>query len=358
MKNTHIAILALTAAAVLAGCKDQTETRPPARPVLSMVIEHPRSSVEGFAGAIEPRYRAAHGFRLLGRVITRDVNVGDFVRKGARLAALDPIALDFAVNAARADLATASAQFANASGIEKRRRILVEQKSMPPEQFEAAQQAREAAKATVTRARTALDKAVEQRGYAELLAEFDGVVTSVDTEMGQMVSSGQAAITVARPEVRDAVIDAPDDICAGLHEGDPFEVALQIDPGRRETGRVREISPQVDPLTHSRRVKIALEAPQDAFRLGSTITAYLSAAGQRRITIPASALLERDAKTLVWVVDPATNTVTPRDVAVASRDGQSIVISSGLEAGVRIAIAGVHSLVAGQSVRIPEEAPQ
>jgi len=328
------------------------------RPVLSAVAQQQTSALHAFAGTIEPRYTANLAFRVLGRVIERDVKAGDNVKKGARLAALDPVPLDLAVKDARAGLANAEARLANALATERRRRTLLEEGHVPPQQLEAAEQARQAAEAAVTQARSALDKAIEQRSYAELSAEFDGVVTAVDVEVGQVVTAGQPVITVARPDVREAVIDVPDDVAANLREGSPFEVALLIAPSQRVSGQVREIAPRVDPLTHSQRVKIALDSPPDDFRLGTNITAYATAQTASQISIPAAALFEQDGKQRVWVVDPAAKTVSPREVMIQSRDSKTAFLKAGLEPGDRVVTAGVHSLVSGQSVKIPEEAPQ
>jgi len=224
--------------------------------------------------------------------------------------------------------------------------------------LEAAQQAREGAEAAVTRIRSVLDKALEQRGYAELSAEFDGVVTAVDTEVGHVVAPGQPVFTVARPDVREAVIDVPDDSAASLQEGTPFQVALLISPSKRINGRVREIAPRVDALTHTRRVKIALGDPPADFRLGTTITAYALPQAAGQIKIPAAALFDRDGKLYVWIADPGARTVSLREVTVFSRDGQTAIVTAGLAPGDRVVTAGVHSLVPGQSVRIPEEAPK
>ena len=183
MKSTY-AVLLLSGAALLGGCDSTSPPPPPVRPVLSAVAQQQTSALHAFAGTIEPRYTANLAFRVLGRVIERDVKAGDNVKKGARLAALDPVPLDLAVKDARAGLANAEARLANALATERRRRTLLEEGHVPPQQLEAAEQARQAAEAAVTQARSALDKAIEQRSYAELSAEFDGVVTAVDVEVG------------------------------------------------------------------------------------------------------------------------------------------------------------------------------
>ena len=359
MKNSSAFLLMLAAAAFLGGCDSDSKTpNQKVRPVLSAVVERQVGASASFAGTIEPRYSASLAFRVLGRVITRDVNAGDSIKKGARLAALDPVPFDLAVRDARAGLANAEAQLTNALASERRLKTLFEEKHIPPQQLEAAQQARAAAEAGVTQARSVLDKAIEQRSYTELSAEFDGVVTAVNFEVGQVVSAGQPVVTVARPDVREAVIDVPDDAATSLGEGSPFEVALLIAPSVRSGGRVREIAPRVDVLTHSQRVKIALDNPPADFRLGTNITAYALEQSTGHVKIPAAALFEQDGKQAVWIVDPAARTVSLREVKISSRGSEAAIVTAGLNSGDRVVTAGVHSLASGQSVRIPEETQQ
>jgi membrane fusion protein, multidrug efflux system len=348
----------LLCAGLLGGCRSEGTELPPERPVLFTVVQESRAASAGFAGTVEPRIRSGLGFRILGRVIARDVNAGDQVTKGQRLAALDPQALDFAVRAAKADFANSTALFNNAAATEGRNSVLFEQRNISADQFEQIRQARQSAEAAVTRARTTLDKAVEQRGYAELTAEYDGIVTSADTEVGQTVSAGQAVITIARPDIREAVIDVDEDISAPLTEGTPFEIALQMAPARRVTGRVREISPQLDPLTHSRRVKITLAEGADDFRLGATITAYLAGNGLKTIKIPAAAVWQQGGQSFVWIVDLQSKTVASRPVRIASVEGNTATIAAGLQPGTRVVTAGVHFLAEGQLVKVSNEASE
>jgi membrane fusion protein, multidrug efflux system len=70
--------------------------------------------------------------------------------------------------------------------------------------------------------------------------------------------------------------------------------------------------------------------------------------------VPASAVLAKDGESSVWVVDPATSTVSLRKVDVAP-DDQGIRVNGGLAAGARVVTAGIHSLKQGQKVRIEQE---
>lgn len=355
MRRLPHLMLGLLALGTLASCS-KSEEKPPEiiRPVLSVVIEPQTSQTFGFAGSVEPQVSADLAFRLLGRVVSRDVNVGDIVSKGTTIAALDPTALELAVQAAKAELSNAEAQFANAAASEERQRQLLAAANTSQAVFDAAQQARKAAEAGVERAKAALAKSQEQLGYARLFSDFDGVVTAVGAEVGQTVSAGQTVVTVARSDLREAVVDIPDQLVGDLTAGTPFQVILQSLPTIQTEAKLREIAPQSEGSTRTRRVKLMLTDPPQAFRLGSTVTATRVAKVAPTIELPMSALLEKDGVDKVWIVDPQTSSVSVKEIKVAAKGAATFTVAEGLEAGVRVVTAGVHSLSEGQKVKVPE----
>ncbi|TPK37617.1 efflux RND transporter periplasmic adaptor subunit [Mesorhizobium sp. B2-5-4] len=341
--------------AALAACSKSDEKPPEiVRPVLSVVVEPRTTQTFGFAGSVEPQVSADLAFRLLGRVVSRDVKVGDIVSKGTTIAALDPTALELAVQAAKAELSNAEAQFANAAASEERQRQLLTSANTSQSVFDAAQQARKAAEASVERAKASLAKSQEQLGYARLFSDFDGVVTAVGAEVGQTVSPGQTVVTVARSDPREAVVDIPDQLTGDLTAGTPFHVILQSLPTIQTEAKLREIAPQAEGSTRTRRVKLTLTDPPQAFRLGSTVTAIRMTKVGPRIELPISALLDKNGSEKVWIVDPQTSSVSMRDIKVASKAGGTFTVAEGLEAGMRVVTAGVHNLSEGQKVKVPE----
>jgi multidrug efflux pump subunit AcrA (membrane-fusion protein) len=68
--------------------------------------------------------------------------------------------------------------------------------------------------------------------------------------------------------------------------------------------------------------------------------------------LPLSALKEEQGRTVVWVVDRNSMTVTPQPVKLAGADGNDAVITGGLTAGQIVVTAGVHVLNPGQKVRL------
>jgi membrane fusion protein, multidrug efflux system len=164
---------------VVAACTDATTAPPPVRPVLSVVADVRTTETIGpFAGTIEPRYTVALGFQVFGRLIARDVNVGDVVTKGQQLAAIDPAVQTISMRSAQASLNSAEAQLATATAAEERERTLLEQRVIAPSQFELIQQNRETAAANVTQAKDKLAKAQDELSYTQLYSTVDGIVTA------------------------------------------------------------------------------------------------------------------------------------------------------------------------------------
>ncbi len=67
--------------------------------------------------------------------------------------------------------------------------------------------------------------------------------------------------------------------------------------------------------------------------------------------LPIQALLEKDGKTEIWVIDPKTQTVSLQDIQVVERRSESFVADN-VEVGSYVAIAGVNELKQGQKVRL------
>ena len=356
MKSRARIIAALVACVLsTAGCKQDAELPQPVRPVLSTVVEPARSAESVLVGAIEPQFKTDLAFRVLGRLIARPVKLGDSVAEGQTVATIDSVPLELAVRAARAELSKAEAQLARASATEQRKRMLIATDATTRQTLDDAEQVRAGAEASVAHAQANLTKALEQLGYAQLKADFAGVVTAVSADVGQVVTPGQTVVTIARPDVREAVVDIGPDFPVPLRIGLPFSVSLQLLPTVQVEGRIREITPQADPVTRTYRVRIALRDPPPSFRLGSTVTVKLRNDQSSTLRLPVSAILSKDGETFVWVVDLPASTVSLHKVDVVM-DAAGALVSGGLAAGTRIVTAGIHSLKPGQKVRIEQDA--
>jgi RND family efflux transporter MFP subunit len=357
-------LLGIALLALLGACRQdrQAEVAPPVRPVLSVKAEINETETLGpFVGSIQPRYNTDVGFRVFGRMVARFVDVGAIVRKGDDIATLDPSVQLIMVRNAEAVLANAEAQYANAEAEEKRQRPLVERNITPQAQFDVIVQNRDTAAANLIRAKASLRRAQDVLSFTQIHADFDGVVTGRYAEPGQVVNPGQKIVTIARPEIREAVFSVTSDLADILANRNDFEMQVRLDPATAmKAAAVRGVDPAADPTTRTRTVYLTLNDPVPAFRLGVTVYVTLQKPISPRIDLPTTALLETDAKTRVWVVEKkpsgADATVSLRDVTVTSRTAETITIASGLSAGERVVTAGIHSLKPGQAVKLPSEA--
>ena len=334
------------------GCrKTEIELVEPVRPVLS-VIATPRGAGEtGYSGIVEPRYQTDLSFRLLGRIVSRDVDVGDQVKAGQTLAKIDPVELEIAVRSATASVSNAVAQRDNAAKSLSRQTKLMATNAISQADFDVAKKNAEAATSAVAQAQTDLDKASEELSYASLKADIDGVVTGIFAEVGQTVGAGQTVMSIANPNEREAVVDISEDVIRSIVVGAEYRIVLQISEKIECMGKVREIAPQVDTKTRTSRVRISLTNASESFRLGATIKAFSLSDTKKNIYLPDTAILERDGQTFVWLVEPSTKQVSSVKVTIARRDGNGVEIESGVNSGDRVVIAGVNSLENGQLIR-------
>jgi RND family efflux transporter MFP subunit len=302
------------------------------------------------AGIIASQVQADLSFRLAGRLTSRNVNVGDSVLAGQIVAELDPTGLELALRAVGADLASAKAQLENAQGIEQRQRELFASGTITQANFELAELRLKLAQATFARAQSGLRKAEDQLGYAQLRAVVDGVVTAIHLDPGSDLMPGQPVLTIAEPERRDAVVDVPEGLAGSLVKGTAFEVLLQLEPSIRARGILREIAPEADSATRTRRIKIGLVDPTTAFRIGTTVTVQPVTGRAVQIEIPVTAIWAIDRRSYVWLIDGDKHTVSRLEVMIDRRSGDTAVVDGGLEAGMHIVLAGVNSLSDGQRI--------
>ena len=156
--------------------------------------------------------------------------------------------------------------------------------------YDAALLSKRTADARVVAAQAALQSARDRVGYTELAADRDGVVTAVGPDAGQVVEVGAMVVRIAQPEEREAVFNVAE---AGVRSApkDPvIEVALAGAPDITAVGHVREVSPQADPVTRTHTVRIALENPPDALRLGATVTGRLKQPPAPVVELPGTAI--------------------------------------------------------------------
>jgi membrane fusion protein, multidrug efflux system len=340
--------------ALLAACGQPEEpAAPEVRPVRVIAIEERAGGdAVSLTGTVQAEMEVNLAFRIDGRMTERSVGVGDQVEPGQVVARLDPQNEENSLRAARADLAAARGQLVEAQNNYGRQSTLLRDGWTTRVRYDEARQNLETAQSRADAAQAQLYIAENLVGYTELVADSAGVVTAVGAEPGEVVQAGRMIVQVAREDGRDAVFDVPAQV-KDLAPADPeIEVVLTMDPAVSAIGRVREVAPRADAVTGTFEVKVGLADPPAAMRLGTTVTGRMQVGGAGGIEVPASALTQADGQAAVWVVDPASETVSMRSIEVLRHDPARVLVAQGLETGDVVVTAGVQALRPGQKVRL------
>lgn len=341
------------ALASLAACSKPTALPDPVRAVKVMKVG--TSGVEAaheYAGEVRARVESRLGFRVAGKIIKRQAEVGQRVKVGQLLAQIDPQDYKLAFEAGAAQVAAAATNRDLAAADFKRFAALQEKNFISGAELERRETTLKAAQAQLEQAQAQLKSQGNQTGYANLVADVSGIVTAVEAEPGQVVAAGTPVVRIAQDGARDVVFNVPEDRLRETLVGTQVVVKQWAQAGKAQ-GRVREVAASADPATRTFPIKVAVDA-KDAPALGSTVYVYpaSSYAGLQVIKLPTSALFESGKASHVWVLDTASMTVKSTPVQVATADGNEAVIAEGLQAGMQVVTAGVHVLAAGQKVTI------
>lgn len=334
----------------LAGCSADAPAPEPVRPAIVSRPEAGGSRVEQFAGVVRARYETPLAFRIGGKLATRAVEVGQRVVAGQVLAELDGDDVDLQVAAMRAQLVAAQADLQLAVAERDRYQAMVERQLVSASQYEARQAQADAASARVDQIRAQLAVTRNQAGYSALKADHAGVVTAIHAEVGQVLAAGQSVLSLAREDELEVVISVPERSRTLFSAGDDAAVELWAREGTRVPGRVREIAPEADPLSRTYAARVAFDTDDAAAWLGQSARVYFLRAGGSALSVPLSALHADDGRPALWVVDPATGTVSLRAVEIGPYGEARVPVLAGIDADDWIVTAGVHLLREGQAI--------
>jgi RND family efflux transporter MFP subunit len=350
------ALLPLAALVLLSACRRADEPPvPEVRPVrVVTVAKGMAGDMVTLIGTVQAQTEINLSFRIDGRLLERNVNVGDTVRPGQLVARLDSQNEESSLQSARAQLAAARAQLVEARNNYARMKDLVAENAVSRATYESAEALQKTAESQVESVGSQVTLAENRLSYTRLVSDIAGVVTSQAAEPGEVVGAGRPIVQVAREGARDAAFDVPARVKDSMPANADLTVVLTSDPKVTATGVVREVSPRADPVTGTFRVKFRLINPPAAMRLGTTVTGRMKMAAAPAIEVPPSAVFRSDRQSAVWVVDPKTGVVATRNIEIRSSDPNRVEVASGLNPGDVVVTAGIQALRPGQRVRLLE----
>ncbi|MBX3481982.1 efflux RND transporter periplasmic adaptor subunit [Phenylobacterium sp.] len=344
MKRITLLILPLVAVAALAGCRkppeQQTEAQR-ARAVTVVRIE-PRSIVGSLtaSGDLLPREEAAvlpevNGYRV-ARVLA---DVGQYVKAGQTLVQLDPTLLEAQIAASQAQAAQAEDQARRVSGLDGQG--VLSQEQIEQRRFQA-----KVATANLRNLQT-------QRRKLAVVAPVSGLILEKTVRPGDLAAgAGTPWFRMARDGQVELAADLAEADLARVRPGQSATVTLP--GGGVANGRVRLVSPQIDPQTKLGEVRITLPVRPD-IRAGGFARAVFDDASASVLAVPEAAI-RYDANGASVMVVGADDRVKRVMVQTGARGGGLVQIVKGPPAGSRILANAGALFLDGDMVR-PSDAP-
>ncbi len=359
---------ALSAMLVISGCdddSDDTAQRTETEPRLVRAMKIGATELLGqrsYTGRARAAQETALAFRVPGRIVKREVDVGDVVSEGDVIARLDTSTYSADVARIEADLAAAEAD-ADAKEQQYERVIkLVESGTYSEARGDQARGARDSAAAVVQSVRSALQRARLDLSYTVLTAPYAGQIVNVYAEDFEEVRAQQSIARLLDTTMIEMVVDIPETLISLAPQVETLTVVFDAFPDVEIVATIKEIGAEASQTTRTYPVTMVMEQPESVLILpGMAGTARArevrSGIPDSGITVPPGAVRPSGSGGdgfAVWVVDPASGTVALRTVMTGRVLSSGIEIKDGLSEGEWVVTAGVNSLVEGQKVRLPD----
>ena len=319
------------------------------RPVKTATASSQSVIRKDFSGIVEAVEYVKLAFRVSGQVINLPVVEGQRVKKGKLIAAIDPRDISLQYAADKAAYETAAAQ------VERNKRLLGRQ-AISVQEYEISV-------ANYQKAKSAYELSSNNMRDTKLTAPFDGSIEKRLVENYQRVNSGEGIVQLVNTQKLRIKFTVPDDYLYLLRAKDvTFKVVFDTYPDTVFNAKLEEY---LDISTAGTGIPVTITIEDPAFnrslydvkpgftckiKLASDVAPFLE---EKLVNIPLSAIFgeSENQKTYVWVVKD--NKVSKREVTVYSPTGEAnALISTGVQPGETIVIAGVHQLVEGQTVKV------
>lgn len=267
--------------------------------------------------------------RVGGVVRELMVEEGDYVEKNDILARLDDEELRVSLNQAEAKLDRLKSLYER--NMELHRKGLISTEEFQQSKYDYRQQ------------EAAYEMAELNLKYTAIRTPISGVVSRRMVKVGNMVLQNSPAFRVTGLNPLIAVLHVPEKRLESLSKGQ--EVKLRIDAlgGEYVKGRIKRISPVVDPETGT--VKVTVETINSSNRLKPGMFARVNIIHDiHRDTalLPKDAIISEDDQSVVFVLKDST--ALRKTVTIGFRNTTHVEVLSGLSIGDTVVTTGKSSL--------------
>jgi RND family efflux transporter MFP subunit len=350
----------LCMAVALTACKEKTEIVEMVRPIKTITVsEQAADQVRKFSGQVAAVDSSGLSFQVGGQVESVEVDIGDRVKKGQVLAALDPEPYRLDVDATGAELAKARDNVTQTKAEYERQKRIFEQGAGAQRFVEVAEYQYKAAESAVNYQIARLDQARRNLRKTKLLSPYHGIIAWRSVQPNEEVKVGQKIFEINATGKMEVQLAVPEATIDRIHIDDPATVTFPTLPGESANGRISYIGGAAV-KANAFPVKVELIAPNKQVKPGMTAEANLIITDENRelgYLVPIQALLPSAEANqgYAFVYDPQTSTVKKTPVRSRGTADKKVIIEEGLKAGDIIAVAGVSFLADGMQVKLMQK---
>jgi RND family efflux transporter MFP subunit len=284
------------------------------------------------------------------------VDIGAPVKAGQLMAVIDVPDQDQQYEQAKADLNTAIANEKLSAQTAKRYDMLAKLNAVSAEDVDEKNGDLAAKIAAVASAKANLDRLADLEAFKNITAPFSGIVTSRNTDIGQLVTTGDPStpplFTVADESKVRIYVNVPQDYSAQIRPGIRATFTVPEYPGQEFSATVMANAQSVNAQTGMVLVQLQTDNSGQKLKAGDYAqVAFRIPANTAAIRLPASALIFRDSGMAVATVDAAGN-VAIKPITILRDYGTSVEIAAGLTRHDRVIDNPSDSLRQGDKVRI------
>ena len=280
------------------------------------------------------------------------VDEGSYVRQGQPLVQLNDALLRAQLRQQEAAVQTAEANLARDDATLARSQELKERGFLSQASLDTALADQRASAANLAAARASLAETQTRLNQATIRAPVSGLISSRSVTRGQIVQAGTELFRMVRDGRLELDAQVPETDIPLLRAG--MTAAVSSDQAGETSGVIRIVTPEVSAETRLGVARIAL-SPGNGLRPGMFARASINAGSQPGVTVPTAAVLYRENRAGLFVLQN-DNTVRFTRVTVVGRDEQRTSIT-GVEAGARVVVQGAGFLNEGDRVTVAQARP-
>lgn len=320
---------------------------------VTTVVDSDNSHFIAASGNIQAANSANLSTRMMGFVTKIPVNIGDKVKKGQLLIAINDSDLSAKLSQVNAGISEAKAAFTNAEKDYIRYKNLYAENSATQKEFDDMTAHYNMAKARLEGAKEMKNEIEAQFTYANIRAPFNGVITNKFIEEGNMANPGMPLIALEAPGSFEVIARVPESEISKINSGIPVSVFVKS-LNASITGKVIEVSSSAKNTGGQYLVKVALDKTEASILSGMFVTVQFPIEKQEKteaIMVPVEALVNNGQLSGIYTISE-TNTAILRWLRLGKTFGDQVEVLSGLSSNETYIISADGKLYNGANVTI------